>query len=111
MHWDTSRHGQLNAAVAMVRPGGRILITAGREPQPPAPLWPLYTRDVSVTGFVISRATTAELASAARAINARLDAGFAINVTDVLPLDRTAEAHARVEAGQAGRIVITVPAP
>ena len=111
LHWDTSGHGQLNDAVSMVRPGGQILITAGREPQPPTPLWPMYTADISVTGFVISRANTAELAAAARALNARLAGdGFAIDVADVLPLDKTAEAQARVESGQAGRIVIAVAA-
>ena len=112
LHWDTSGHGELSTAAAMLRPGGRILVTAGREPQPPTPLWPLYTRDVSVVGFVISLATTAELASAARAINARLGgAGFAMTVNDVLTLDKTGQAHAMVESGQPGRIVIKVAAP
>jgi NADPH:quinone reductase-like Zn-dependent oxidoreductase len=94
----------------MAAPGGRILITAGREPQPPTPLWPLYTNDISVTGFVISRAATAELAAAARAINDRLSSGadFALTISDVLPLDQTAQAHTRVESGESGRIVIKV---
>jgi len=109
LHWDTSGRGELNAAAAMLRPGGRILVTAGREPQPPTPLWPLYTRDITVVGFVISRASTADLADAARALNARLGgAGFAITVNDVLTLDETGQAHARVESGQPGRIVIRV---
>ena len=96
----------------MLRPGGRILVTAGREPQPPTPLWPLYTRVVSVVGFVISLATTAELAGAARAINVRLGgAGFAMTVNDVLTLEKTGQAHAMVESGQPGRIVIKVAAP
>lgn len=110
LHWDTSGRGELNAAVAMVAPGGRVLITAGRQPQPPTPLWPLYTNDISVTGFVISRATTAELAAAARAINARLSGGgdFGLAVGDVMPLDQMAQAHARVESGESRRIVIKI---
>jgi NADPH:quinone reductase-like Zn-dependent oxidoreductase len=110
LHWDTSGRGELNAAVAMVAPGGRILITAGRAPQPPTPLWPLYTNDISVSGFVISRAATAELAAAARAINGWLSSGadFGPVVSDVLPLEQTAQAHARVESGEPGRIVIKV---
>ncbi|MBO0777038.1 MAG: zinc-binding dehydrogenase, partial [Actinobacteria bacterium] len=112
LHWDTSGHGHLATAIELVRPGGHILITAGREPQPPTALWPLYTRDVTVTGFVISRATVADLADAAGALNARLAAGgFPVQVADVLPLERTAGAHARVEAGQRGRIVVQVAQP
>jgi NADPH:quinone reductase-like Zn-dependent oxidoreductase len=107
LHWDTSGRGPLSGAVELTGPGGRILITAGRDPQPPASLWPLYTRDLTVTGFVISRATAADLADAAAAINARLaNGGFGVDVSEVLPLARTAEAHARVEAGQPGRLVI-----
>ena len=108
LHWDTSGHGELGAAVALVRPGGVILVTAGRQPQPPTPLWPLYTRDISVIGFVISRATAADLAAAARTINASIAAGdIPVTIADVLALDRMAEAHARVESGQRGRIVVT----
>ena len=109
LHWDTSGHAHLSAAAEMVKPGGRILVTAGREPQPPAPLWPLYTRDISVIGFVISRATAAELADTARCLNTCLGgSGFAIKVADVLTLDKTAKAHNVVESGQRGRIVIRV---
>jgi NADPH:quinone reductase-like Zn-dependent oxidoreductase len=112
VHWDTSGHGQLDSAAAMVRPGGRILVTAGRQPQPPTPWWPLYTRDISVIGFVISRATTAELADAARTINAHLTGpGFAVSVAGVLPLEETRQAHAEVESGRRGRLVIQVTAP
>jgi NADPH:quinone reductase-like Zn-dependent oxidoreductase len=109
LHWDTSGRGELSAAIAMARPGGQVLIIAGRDTQPPTSLWPMYTKDLSVTGFVISRATSAELASAARGINAQLSlSGFEVDVRDVLPLERTAEAHARLEAGQTGRLVIQV---
>jgi NADPH:quinone reductase-like Zn-dependent oxidoreductase len=112
VHWDTSGHAHLSAAAEMVKPGGRILVTAGPEAQPPTPLRPLYTQDIRVIGFVISRATVAELADAARGLNARLGgAGFAINVTDVLALDMTGEAHAAVESGHRGRIVIRVTPP
>ena len=109
LYWDTSGHVALVAVASLVRPGGRILVTAGKDAQPPTPLWPLYTRDLSVIGFVISRATAAELADAADAVNTHLaDRGFGIAVADVLPLEQTAQAHKRVESGQRGRIVIRV---
>jgi len=65
---------------------------------------------ISVTGFVISRATTAELAAAARAINGRLSGGadFGLVAGDVLPLDQTALAHTRVESGEPGRSTIKI---
>lgn len=109
LHWDTSGRGTLAAAAELARPGGRIVVTAGREAQPPTPLWPLYSRDIAVLGFVINRATTAELADAAGAVSARLGGdGFCLSIAEVLPLEQTAQAHARVEAGQPGRIVISV---
>jgi len=69
-----------------------------------------YTRDLAVAGFVISLATAAELADAARAINRRLAGpGFAVQVAEILPLGETARAHALVESGQVhGRVVVTV---
>jgi len=63
-----------------------------------------------VTGFVISLATAAELADAARAINRRLAGpGFAVRVAETVPLAQTARAHALVESGEArGRVVVTM---
>jgi NADPH:quinone reductase-like Zn-dependent oxidoreductase len=109
LYWDTSGHVALVSVATLVKPGGRILVTAGRDAQPPTPLWPLYTRDLSVVGFVISRATAGELADAADAINTHLaDQDFGIAVADVVPLEQTAQAHKRVESGQRGRIVVRV---
>jgi NADPH:quinone reductase-like Zn-dependent oxidoreductase len=39
--WDTSGHAELNVVAPLMRPGGTIVVTAGREPQPLTPLWPL----------------------------------------------------------------------
>lgn len=113
VHWDTSGQGLLATAVELVRPGGHILITAGRRMQPPTALWPLYSSDITVIGFVISRATAAELADAAKVINTQLAGpGFAVAVADVLPLERIAEAHQLVESGRPGRAVIRIsPSP
>jgi NADPH:quinone reductase-like Zn-dependent oxidoreductase len=108
--WDTSGRAPLRGIPPMMAAGGRILVTAGREPQPPTAWWPFYTRDLTVTGFVISLATAAELALAARAINRRLGgAGFGLRIAEALPLDQTARAHALVETGQPrGRVVLTI---
>jgi 2-desacetyl-2-hydroxyethyl bacteriochlorophyllide A dehydrogenase len=109
LFWDTSGTAELNAIMPLVRPGGRVLLTAGRGTQPPTPLWPFYTRDLSLVGFVVSRATTTELAHAARAINRRLAGpGLATRPAETFPLDETAAAHAAVEAGTTGRVVIRI---
>jgi NADPH:quinone reductase-like Zn-dependent oxidoreductase len=43
LYWDTSGHAELNDVIPMLRPGGTIVVTAGRQLQPPTSLWPLYT--------------------------------------------------------------------
>jgi NADPH:quinone reductase-like Zn-dependent oxidoreductase len=112
IYWDTSGHAELNDVVALLRPGGTIVVTAGRQPQPPTSLWPLYTNEITVTGFVISRATVDELADAARAINALLRRhGSPVEISTVVPLDDTARAHELVESHVRGRVVIAVRDP
>lgn len=107
--WDTSGSAVIDEVAPLVALGGRILVTAGRAKQPPFSLWPLYTKDVTLDGFVISHATVSELAAAARWINGRLAGdGFAVEVTHVVPLERAAEAHRLVESGVRGRVVILV---
>jgi len=106
--WDTSGHHDLDLATGVVAPGGRILLTAGAGARPELPLGGLYTRDISLRGFVISRATVSQLADAARLVNHMLAAGeLDARVTETLPLSATAEVHARLEAGQVrGRVLV-----
>ena len=109
LHWDTSGHHDLVAAVGLVRRGGRILLTAaGAEASVPLPVGTAYTKDVGVLGFVISHASVEDLAAAARAVNRRLaDGTLRARVAEVLPLAATAEAHRRIEAGEVcGRLVL-----
>jgi NADPH:quinone reductase-like Zn-dependent oxidoreductase len=65
-------------------------------------------KDASVRGFAISRATVAELAEAAAALNDALARGLLRpRALEVLPLDAAAEAHRRLEAGELhGRRVV-----
>ncbi len=110
IHWDTSGRMPLNAAEPMTASGGKIIISAGVEPQPPrTSLWPIYTRDISVIGFVISLATTTELADAAQAINRHLaTGGFTTKGASIMPLGKTAQAHALVESRQSPRAIIQI---
>ena len=108
IHWDTSGRMPLNAMAAMTADGGKIMVTAGAEPQPPeTSLLPIFSRDISVIGFVISLATATELAAAAGAINRQLTSGgFTRKAADVMPLRMAADAHARVESRQSARALI-----
>ena len=108
--WDTSGRMPLIAMASLTAVGGKIIVTAGAAPQPPeTSLLPIFTRDISVIGFVISLATAPELAEAAQAINHHLTSGGLImKAVGVMPLDKTAEAHALLESGRVPRVVIQV---
>lgn len=107
--WDTSGHNDLAVAAKVCRPGGRVLVTAN-DGDTPAPLSRLYQRDVSVVGFVISRARVEDLADAARLVNRMLvDGELSARIADELPLSETETAHRRMEAGGvSGRLLLHV---
>jgi len=107
VHLDTSGHQDLDAALAVVGHGARVVLMAGLTARPVLPVGAVYPRDVSLVGFAISNASVDDLADTARVINHGLaDDAFPIPVTVELPLSRTAEAHRMIEAGVRGRIVL-----
>lgn len=111
VHWDTSGHHDLRAAVELSRRGGRVLLTAaGPHPEVALPVAAAYTKDVGLLGFVISNATGSDLAAAARAINTRLADGTLTRPrVEELPLSAAAQAHRRLEAGEvSGRQVLRI---
>jgi NADPH:quinone reductase-like Zn-dependent oxidoreductase len=106
---DTSGHLDLPAAVDLLADGGRIVLMAGADQRLTLPAGPLYTHDRDILGFVISLASTADLAEAAAVLNDRLAAGdLPVRVREVWPLERAAEAHRAVERGERGRTVLRV---
>jgi NADPH:quinone reductase-like Zn-dependent oxidoreductase len=107
VHLDTSGHQDLDAALALVGHGARVVLMAGLSARPVLPVGAVYPRDVSLVGFAISNSSVDDLAGTARVINHGLaDDAFPIPVTVELPLSRTAEAHRMIEAGMRGRIVL-----
>jgi NADPH:quinone reductase-like Zn-dependent oxidoreductase len=107
VHLDTSGHQDLDAALALVGHGARVVLMAGLTARPVLPVGAVYPRDVSLIGFAISNASVDDLAGTARVINHGLaDDAFPIPVSVELPLSRTAEAHRMIEAGVRGRIVL-----
>jgi NADPH:quinone reductase-like Zn-dependent oxidoreductase len=111
LYWDTSGRGNFAHAMQAVRPRGRILLSAGQVEPLPVSSWQLYTNDVSLRGFVISRAAVTELADAAQLINRLLSDGrLTARIADQMPLDRASEAHRRLEAGEvSGRLILRPP--
>ncbi len=113
LHLDTAGVNDLAAAVELLAFRGRIVLLAGAAARPELPVGPLYMKDGSVVGFVISRATSAELAEAARAVNRLLAAGLLRpRAVETAPLRAAADAHRRMEAGDLhGRRLVLLPEP
>ena len=102
VHVDTSGHHDFDLAADLVARRGRIVVMAGMVERPQVPIGRIYTRELTVAGFAISNATTAELAEAAGRVNQLLARGALVpRRVERLPLSAAADAHRRLEAGQA----------
>ncbi|MBC2865153.1 NADPH:quinone reductase [Streptomyces mexicanus] len=111
LHVDTSGHNDLRTAVALLAHRGRIVLLAGVRDEPVLPAGPLYMKDGSLRGFVISHATVAELAEAAAGINERLAAGgLRPRAVEYRPMSDMAHSHRCMERGELhGRRLVLRP--
>lgn len=107
--WETSGHHDVNLLADTLRPGGTALVTAATDGETPVPFPRLYTHDIALRGFVISRATASDLAEAARLINRLLPTGrLTATIAEHLPLSEAAAAHRRIEDGTVrGRLLLS----
>ncbi|MBB4685841.1 zinc-binding dehydrogenase [Amycolatopsis jiangsuensis] len=111
LYVDTSGTNDLAAVVPQLAWRGRIVLLAGPRSRPVLPAGELYMHDRSVLGFAISHATAAELADAAKTVNERFAAGgLRPRAVKRLALSDAAEAHRRIEGGEARgtRLVLDV---
>jgi NADPH:quinone reductase-like Zn-dependent oxidoreductase len=108
VYWNTAGHHPLGEVLPLLSAGGRIVVTAATAPETAVPIRDLYLRDLRILGCVLSLASVADLARAAALINDQLAAGgWPVRIADRLPLEATADAHRRLEAGGVpGRFVI-----
>lgn len=108
VYWDTSGHNNLTQALSVLTHRGRLIVTAAKHADARIPLRALYLRGIRVAGFVLSDAGVADLAAAAGVINDLLQQDqIAVRVSEVRPLDDTADIHQRIESGAVrGRIVV-----
>jgi NADPH:quinone reductase-like Zn-dependent oxidoreductase len=97
---DTTRHVDPAAVPARLNPRGRLLLIAGSG-RVELDLWPLYTREIAVLGFVMSAMTVPELRAAADRLAAHPPA---VDVGLVLGFPEAARAHELVESGRLPRL-------
>ena len=113
LYLDTSGRNDLETAVDLLAYRGRIVLLAGATARPVLPAGALYMKDGSIAGFVISRATAAELGDVARDLNRLLLVG-ALRPRSIerRPLADIADVHHAIEAGKlhGKRVVLDVAA-
>lgn len=98
LYIDTSGRNNMVDAVEMLAVRGRIVILSGTGSRSELSTGALYLKDGSIRGFVISRATTAQLRDAAAVVNRLLlDRALRPRAVEILPLSAAAEAHRRIE--------------
>ena len=104
VYWETQREPDFDRAVSLLAENGRMVVMAGRDARPPFPVGPFYVKGCTLIGFAMFKAAAAEQAAAAVDIGRWLAAGgLRVPIDRVLPLSRTAEAHALQEAATVGR--------
>ena len=100
---DTTGRVDLTTAVEDLNPRGRVVLIAGRG-RLSLDLWPLYTREIQLLGFVMSRMTATELAAAAEWINETYPQhALSVPMGTVMTFAEAGQAHALVESGQLSR--------
>ncbi len=110
--WDTSGDFDYDEILRVLKKGAKVMVTAGIDRHSLFPQGKYYTRDVSVVGFAVSNAGTAELSRVTDGVDAVLRHGIpAIRIDTVAGLDDLPEAHRRLEGAPgtrppAGRILI-----
>lgn len=109
---DTSGHHDLDLAASLLAMRGRIVLMAGLGARPELPVGAIYTHDAQLVGFAISTATAVELAAAAARINQLLAEGdLGAGPVEELPLGAAAEAHRRLETGDAKGVRLILRPP
>jgi NADPH:quinone reductase-like Zn-dependent oxidoreductase len=110
VYMDTSGHHNFDAIVPLLAHSARIVLMAARDARPVLPVGAVYTRDISLRGFIISKASVSDLAAAAQLINRLLPQDILrVRVAEVMSLADAAQAHRMVESRQVkGRIVLRV---
>jgi NADPH2:quinone reductase len=96
--FETQREPDFIKTVDLLAWRGRMIIIAGRQAQPTFPVGPFYTKDLSLFGFAMFKATPRERQACALDINRWLaDKKLRVIVGKVFPLREAAAAHRFLE--------------
>lgn len=111
IYWDNAGRNEFAEMFPVLADGARIVVMSGFQGRPVLPVGELYTRDISIHGFVISKASPGDLRAAAKVINTLLAADrLRTRVGVRLPLSEAARAHRLQETRgpdrPRGRIVV-----
>ena len=114
--WETRREPDFDLAVELMAERGRMVLMAGRDARPNFPVGPFYVKECSLHGFVMFKASPAEMQASAEQINRWLsDGSLRANIGKTLSLSEAAESHRLQEAATlksdsslVGKIVLTV---
>jgi NADPH:quinone reductase len=100
----------LETSLKILNPNGVIAAySSDAEPEPVLPFWPLVMRDATLRFVLVYAMTRQAHEEAIAAIGAGLAEGWLRhNVARTFPLDEVAAAHALVEAGAPGKVVLAL---
>jgi NADPH2:quinone reductase len=114
--YETQREPDFMRTVELLAFRGRMVIMAGRQAQPTFPVGPFYTRDLSLFGFAMFKATPDEQRRCAEDMNRWLaEKKLHVEIGRTFPLAEAAAAHQFLEentlhkAGTLTGKVIVVP--
>lgn len=101
--FETQREPDLVRTVDLMAPRGRIVVIAGRTARPVLPVGPFYVKGLTLHGFAMFNATSAEQRACAEEISRWLAAGkLDAPIGKVFPLAEAADAHRFLEENAMG---------
>lgn len=114
--FETRREQDLGQAIEHMKLGGRLILIAGRESQPPLPVGSFYTKDITIYGYAMFNSPPEQQRKSAAEINRWMARGkLRANIDRVMPLSEAAAAHKLQEDSTlkhkgklAGKIVLEV---
>jgi len=114
--FETRREQNLGQVMEHLNLGGRLILIAGRESQPPLPVGPFYTKDCTIYGYAMFNSPAEQQRKCAAEINRWMARGkLRANIDRVMPLSEAAAAHKLQEDSTlkhkgklAGKIVLKV---
>jgi len=111
MIWNTSKEPNLEPAINLMAPHGRILLMSGSGSNATFPVGPFYNKELSLLGFSLNKARPEELRAYAEIINRALkDKKLTARIAATMPLSDTAKAHQMLESDSNlwGKIILTL---